>query len=42
MANVNYDPVIVGDTASMSDEEFTQSRTGIGGSDQATLLGLSP
>lgn len=42
MADANYEPVIVGDTANMSDEEFTQSRTGIGGSDQATLLGLSP
>ena len=42
MAEANYKPVVVGDTANMSDEEFTQSRTGIGGSDQATLLGLSP
>ena len=42
MADANYKPVVVGDTANMSDEEFTQSRTGIGGSDQATLLGLSP
>lgn len=42
MADANYKPVVVGDTANMSDEEFMQSRTGIGGSDQATLLGLSP
>lgn len=38
----NYQPVIAGDTANMTQEEFTKSRTGLGGSDQATLLGISP
>lgn len=35
-------PMIVGDTKGMTQEEFARSRIGIGGSDQATLAGLSP
>ncbi len=34
--------VIVGDTKGMSLEEFAASRTGLGGSDQAALFGISP
>lgn len=42
MMRKGYAPVKVGDTAGMSQEEFSMSRTGLGGSDQGTLLGVSP
>ena len=35
-------PVLIGDSAGMSEEEFARSRIGIGGSDQAVIYGLSP